>query len=1506
MGESNRILVKMLERLRAGLIDGPGLNCRPHRSRQRIDLTQFEKLSDVTGGNILRELLGAEKRATIQVKLAPRDATQVNGDSAADEPPPTASSPAGDESTTAPRRGPSRFRKQNPNDPLVQQQAVLQKLRLLIEDARVYEQDTGVHALNIGFPLLSLPPNNGRGNASSRRILAPIAFVPITLNVRTRPRHSIELACQADEIDRVVPNPSLFTWLDQFDKRAPESLFSDESGRHPWREVVELTRWIAEALEVELPSLLAGASMPDAGQLPLIAAPKAEDCNQPCILPVAVLGLFPMNNQALIRDMEAMVEGKSLDGPVRSFIDVSATLDAPPYEYAPADETLPAPSNASGESAELSAANERLVSLADPCQARAVRLARSTAGLVIHGPPGTGKSQTITNIVGDHLFRGERVLVVCEKRTALDVVADRLSHLNLGELVAVVHDPSRDQRELYRSVRQQLENLNDTRTNDRAERDIGRLDRELDSIRHELVEARELLHAAHGAEGLSFHETVGRWLSICPQEAAQEAYQRIAAEGAKIALADVDTHGRDLRDLLQKADAVQFGANPWSRCAGLTLDELLSRSAAEIREALRKCLAVAQEADTAAVPNIPVFRHDVSLADQSAVREQVADHVESLLAGADETVLGHWLRADAASRKVAWERLRQADAMVQVFRRGPLDAELWFTWGRSLPSPAELAGQVGALERYLGVAGKWYGFACLRSRRRADAVLSQFGLPPGREAADKLRQFLKGCQARRSLRHLLAALVGISDEITDQGLDDDRRLGLPLDTHLHALGALCAAEQDERLEPVRALLPAALADRQQAQQLCAGLRASRARATQIDRLDAELNATNLFRKSWLAQIHQQLCLGKRAAAALNQLLETLANCEPVLRILEALDRLPADLRRATSELLKRSVPADECLATVTKLAWEHAIRGQLAADARLQRLDGERLAHSIQRYRDLRAEKHALVCEAARHRWVETQKTRLLASTRSRLNSEGADVRRRLTMQGDRALRLRKVIEIGAAIEGGDPLFDLRPVWMASPETVAQILPRLPLFDVIVFDEASQCRLEEALPVLTRGRRVVVAGDTRQLPPTRFFEAAVATSDDEDAASEQDWFELQQREVEDLLAGALNLQIEQCYLDVHYRSRNADLISFSNMQFYASRLQAIPGHPRERVRFSPITLYAVRGVYEDRRNRIEAEEVCRIVRDLLRRAEPPSIGIACFNTDQRDLILECLDELANQDAEFAKQIAAARARKGSASSEGLFVKNLENVQGDERDHIIISTTYGPDPTGRFYRRFGPLGRAGGGRRLNVLVTRARHEVHLVSSIPAAVYRSLPPLQPGQTPNGAWLLFSYLNYAEQLAALYVEAAAALEERDQREARAPASELAAAVDVGPSSAPSMFAEALAQHLARAHRQRGTVHWGNDGFCVDVALGHPRFVEDVTVGLLCDMNRYARADDPIEWEIFRTDVLEATGWELKRVWSPQFFRDPLGVSQAICRSADELLSHEEEKNAIRVSPR
>jgi hypothetical protein len=652
----------------------------------------------------------------------------------------------------------------------------------------------------------------------------------------------------------------------------------------------------------------------------------------------------------------------------------------------------------------------------------------------------------------------------------------------------------------------------------------------------------------------------------------------------------------------------------------------------------------------------------------------------------------------------------------------------------------------------------------------------------------------------------------------------------------------------------------------------------------------------LFSEAFQKQIERSLRGSEAILVTVSALEQSFANLEGLLRINKAFEEIPPTIADLLTKLTERGASPDAGWNAVKKAVLAGQIHARIEDNPMLQEMDADRLRTYHERINALEAQKRALVVDTVHHAWISKQRSRLLATTGSRLNGAGANMKRRLTLRGQRAMRLRQVIAAGAEQEGGDPLFDVRPVWMASPETVAQIFPRKAIFDVIVFDEASQCRLEEALSLLTRARRVVIAGDPKQLPPTRFFESAVVQSGEAELdGTDQGLFEEQQSDSEDLLSAALNLEIEQCYLDVHYRSQNADLIAFSNLSFYDSRLQAIPGHPRNRAKVPPLKLVRVDGVYEKRMNVGEAKAVAKIVADLLSRPSPPSIGIACFNLVQRDAIVDALDQAAAAAPELSARLAAARTRKGVASFEGLFVKNLENVQGDERDHMIISTTYGPDPNGRFHRRFGPLALAGGGRRLNVLVTRARQEVHLVTSIPREVYANLPPVGPGATPNGAWLLFSYLRYAEHLERVY-------KEEGERLAKAKVAATGTVV-LRPTTVPSKIAEALAKRLADSDGVSSDVHWGNDGFCVDVALHHPTIPEDVTVGVLCDNSRFDKAEDPVEWELFRTRILAHQGWSFVRIWTPQLVREPARWIEQIKRAAAVAVGEKEEEEPAPV---
>jgi hypothetical protein len=1564
-----KVLSKMLDRLMAGMMSGPNMNCRPNRSRQRVDLTQLAKLKDVSPDELLKTLLGEEKSGKVVARV------KMPKKRAAEEGEPSESEKA-----------------------WLDQSALLSKLRVIADDARTYENDTGVHALSVGFPLLSLPPGSfGNGSKSStKRILAPVAFIPVTLSVKGGATPSVEIACREQGIDRVVPNVALLSWIEQqTGKPAGEGLFDDEEGTHPWREIAALVKHVAEAMKIEAPDLPGepkpavaedptrsgrpeGAPLPasipvgdvdtsDLGAMPVhgdessssgrpegapveVPAPmeeqkvrmggtpmllKADDSAQPAILLAAVLGLFPAAHQGLLRDTQAMIDDQAApSGPIQSFLTSGIDFDAP---------AAPVTGQAPVEKTARKIAEQKLAADADPCQARAVALARTAAGLVVHGPPGTGKSQTITNIIADHLARGQRVLLVCEKRTALDVVADRLEHMGLGKLCGIVHDPQRDQRELYKSIHEQLAELPEAKTHPRAEAELAKVDEELQQLHDELSGYHQSLMDG-GADGSpAFHELMGQWVSSGILQGAQSPVRIDDKYVAGISLAELEKNRAALAELFDRAAKVGYCKNPWTRCAGISLADFLARPMVQARTAMSRIVSAAELADAAADPRIVPFNDRVPVQQQAAARAELAGSLTEAIPPAIAAGLTPMAAWDVAAVRKLRQQIAAAAGDVAVFRAGPIDAGLarFVEPGMAL----HIRQDVSAIEQYLAVARKWWAFLAFGAKSHAAAVLKKFGLPLSIADAERVKAFLQAMGARWALSSVMRETSLAADDRIERYLVGAEKW-LPVlekigsDPALDGVGSALAKVQftpsliagggspgparDTRSTAVEtgASAPGYERDGQRdgqhvapVEEFLEGLRLSAARAEAIIRLEEALHASSLLAEEWLLNFSASLRAGKFAHDTASALSDHLDDVEGVLRVRAGRAALPTGLGPMADQVLSQLSSAEDALASLSQKVLSNEITRRLRENPALQAIDGHRIEAQFDRFRELELRKKQLVRDAILHHWTSKQQERLLAGTGSRLNTAGADLRRRMTSRGENAKRLRQVVAMGANIDGGDPLFDLCPVWMASPETVAQIFPRTPLFDVVVFDEASQCRLEEALPVLTRGKRVVIAGDPNQLPPTRFFESGLVQSEDDDPQNEQELFESQQGEIEDLLAAALNLSIQQCYLDVHYRSRNADLIEFSNRNFYGSRLQAIPGHPANRAKFSPLTLYRADGVYAKRRNEAEAERVVAIVHDLLKRAEPPSIGIACLNLPQRDLIVEKLDELAAEDGDFGKRLAAARQRKGQGSFEGLFVKNLENVQGDERDDIIISTTYGPDGNGKFYRRFGPVGMAGGGRRLNVLVTRARREVHLVTSIPAEAYRSLPEVPSGQSATGAWLLFAYLKYAEELASLYQGASGEGGNEEggnaqrstlnaQRSSEAGSTQSRRTMDNGqgtvnvlPSRSPSLFAQGLAKSL----QEGADVHWGNDGFTVDLAMHHPNRPGDVTIGVLCDGCRYAGAEDAVEWDIFRTGVLAGQGWKLQRIWTPHFFRDPQGDVARIEKAARAFVAAEKPAEAI-----
>ena len=332
--------------------------------------------------------------------------------------------------------------------------------------------------------------------------------------------------------------------------------------------------------------------------------------------------------------MREMIAGGANDGPLESFVRLGVNLDSKAAvsaqivpNYGDSNNGLNAKTSSPEDGAKRVFGDEKMITDADPCQAKAVRLAREYRGLVIHGPPGTGKSQTITNIISDHLGRGQRVLFVCDKRTALDVVADRLNTLGLGDLCAIIHDPQRDQRDLYKSIREQLDALVDIQPKPRAAEELGKIDNDLQTLHADLSEYHRLLINTNGGPG-SFHHLIGLWLAEATLEGANLDDRQLAESSA----ADLRTQGTRLKEVLQRGEAAHWTTNPWREAAGIPLADFLATPMEQYRQSLAACVKHATDADSTRDPLSPGYAAGAYPAAEADERVKLAGQIKDVLA----------------------------------------------------------------------------------------------------------------------------------------------------------------------------------------------------------------------------------------------------------------------------------------------------------------------------------------------------------------------------------------------------------------------------------------------------------------------------------------------------------------------------------------------------------------------------------------------------------------------------------------------------------------------------------------------------------------------------------------------------------------------------------------------------------------------------------------------------------------------------------------------------------
>ncbi|MCF0112454.1 MAG: hypothetical protein HUJ60_00570, partial [Bacilli bacterium] len=405
------------------------------------------------------------------------------------------------------------------------------------------------------------------------------------------------------------------------------------------------------------------------------------------------------------------------------------------------------------------------------------------------------------------------------------------------------------------------------------------------------------------------------------------------------------------------------------------------------------------------------------------------------------------------------------------------------------------------------------------------------------------------------------------------------------------------------------------------------------------------------------------------------------------------------------------------------------------------------------------------------------------------------------------------------------------PVFLMSPMSCAQYLsPDMPKFDIVIFDEASQMPTSEAIGAIARGKSLIVVGDSKQLPPTSFF----LSKGNEDLDADLD-------DQESILDDCDVIGMPSRCLAWHYRSKHESLIRFSNARFYGNSLITFPS-PNDMA--TKVKFINTKGVYGSKgaTNEIEAKA---IVKEVERRLKSPelrkrSIGIVTFSSVQQEMIDDLLQDLFIKHKELE--------RINLESKEPIIVKNLENIQGDERDVILFSICYGPDKTGTMHYRFGPINNNGGEKRLNVAVSRARYEMMVFASFEPERLSNMH-----SASRGAQELYQFLRYAKEgTEALFLPNGSVIENK-----------------IG-------FEKRIAQELEVLGYQV-KIGVGRSSFRVDVGVVHPDNENEYILGVLCDSYSYEGASTSKDRNIIQPNALDLLGWNLIRVWSFDYLDNP-----------------------------
>ena len=1049
---------------------------------------------------------------------------------------------------------------------------------------------------------------------------------------------------------------------------------------------------------------------------------------------------------------------------------------------------------------------------ADSSQLAAVVGSARGCDFVLDGPPGTGKSQTIANMIAHNLALGRRVLFVAEKRAALDVVHRRLRGNGLGPFCLELHSNKANKKE----VLDQLDRAWTTAEELPAEawaRDAEAICRERDAL-NALVEA---LHHVH-PNGWTVHRAVGRvlldgaspvHLSWSPQITHDDVAMR--------ALKDVARRLGLQRTAVATLDAAAFaqvGETEWSNAwqAGLLkAASSLAATAVACRTARSTLLQ----------------RLGVELSASGTALSALAE-LAKFLPEAARLNLGFIFAPNAPA---ALEGAQKATALIAGYSEASRGLSTHYSPDAIKALPLDHL----ASEWEKAKSAVWP--MSVFKRKAVLHELSTLGVPDLDldKDLDRLRQMLESQAAIERLGEQAKSIPGWNGVGTDTATMEQTTVAA---ARLRLLVAR-AADSPIQTGALRSALQSLLSEK--SEEFTAG--------SPLHQAALEYSRTYSLFSGALAEF-ERLAESPLSSSSPNLLEAAERDTALLIRNISGLNRWTAWLRVRKEALSLGLEPLVDALEqeTVSPADTLPAFESAYARWWVEQALDDAPVLRTfnlaehtdrLARFRELDDNSASLT-----KRYIRAKLCGVIPSkVDPKLPPGFATLHHQLQLSKRHKPVRQLVTEMGTA------LTTLAPCLLMSPLSVAQYLPaNAPLFDLVIFDEASQIAPWDAVGAIARGRQLIVAGDPKQMPPTSFFNRSAGADDDSDISDDQ----------ESLLDECLGAALPRHRLTWHYRSLHESLIAFSNHRYYEGDLLTFPAPV---TRDSAVSLKRVAGSWsrgKSRTNQVEAEAIVKeVVRRLtdasLADAEGhfPSIAVITLNAEQQKLIEDMLDKARAQNPAIEQFFA-------EDAAEPVVIKNLETVQGDERDVVLLGIGYGPETPDApsMPMNFGPLNRAGGWRRLNVAITRARREMLVYTSFPSHL------IDLNRTSSEALRdLKHFLEFAEQGPRALGQAIAG--------------------SLGGYESP--FEQAVAEGL----RNLGwnlVPQVGVSRYRVDLGIVHPDRPGDYLAGVECDGATYHSAATARDRDKVRESVLRQLGWELVRVWSTDWWIDRRAALQQL----------------------